>query len=247
MDLAKAIRQSLEFWNNPPMTELPPETVTNVANRRVSERFLDLDLTPDACFQTAKSDPFTFDSVDARECPIGTFISDISRVSRVESRGNTSTSEDDWEEERVVSFENWNDVMERTDGNYCAFYGGPNEARMLVVNRDVSDLEFRIVYKQLQTRIETTQDLVDLPDICETLLVYDMALEFSELIDNQSPEFIAKKRDKMAYLADRLEETLRRFEKWRRSQKGTSIVTRRAFNDRQGAVQTGRRRFSVNF
>lgn len=244
MDLAKAIRQSLEFWNNPPLTELPPETVTNVANRCVSERFLDLDLTPDACFLTVKSNSFSFGSIAAREYPLS-FLDDISRVVRVESRSIGSSTDDDWEEERVSSFENWNDITERGDGNYCAFYGAPDNLT-LVVNRDVSNLEFRIIYKQLQSRIETPSDLVSLPDVCETLLVFDMALEYGELIDNQSPEFLAKKRDKMPYLAGRRDDAMKRFEKWRRNQRGLSVTTRRSFSDRQD-FKTGARKFTVNF
>lgn len=246
MDIARVLRQVLDLWGSPPFTELPPEVLLDCANRCISARFLDLDLTPDACFVTAKSDTFTFASSTAREKDLSAIIDDVSRVSRVESRSSTSTNEDDWEEERVASFENWNDAVERGDGNFVSFYGTP-PALTMVVNRDVSAYMFRIVYRQLAENIKTPSEVVDLPSIYEPVLVYDIALEAGELIDNQSPEFMQKKASKMQYLAMRRDDSLKRIDKWRRSQRGTGPTTRRPFNDRAQILNTGRRRFTVNF
>lgn len=247
VDLAGVIREALDLWQNPPFTELTPEAIASCASRCVSDRFLDLSLTPDACFLTVKSNTFTFASSTDREVEISDTVGDVSRVDRVESRPISSTSEDDWEEERIASFENWNDIMERTDGNYVAIYGLSPSLKM-VVNRDVSTLSFRIVYQSLRDSILTPTSFVRMPVIYRPVLLYDMALEFGELIDNQSPEFAAKKAGKMPYLEGRRADALKRVEKWQRSQRGTSPTTRRAFNDRGGSgIQPGRRRFTINF
>jgi hypothetical protein len=80
--------------------------------------------------------------------------------------------------------------------------------------------------------------VTELPSIYEPLLVYDLALEFGELIDNLSPEFAAKKTGKMVYLRERRSDAYTRVEKWRRSQKGAAPNRRRAFNDRSGGCRT---------
>jgi hypothetical protein len=247
MNLANVFRQALELWQNPPDTELSEETFVNCANRCVTQRGVDLDLTPDACFATVKSNEFQFDGPDSREVSLeGVGITDISRKIRVESRDLTSTNEDDWEEETIASFDNWNDTMER-QGNFVAFYG-TTPSILMVVNRDVSDHSFRLVYRQLQPKLASISSVVELPDIYEPVLVYDIALEMGELIDNQSPEFLKKKSDKMPYLIGRLKEAVDRADKWRRSQRGTSVTRRRRFDDRMPTFGTnGTRRFTVNW
>jgi hypothetical protein len=250
MDAATIFRQALELWQNPPETELPEETFINIANRCLKQREIDLDLTPDACFFTGKSKVFQFADADAREYDLVEIISDdppISRVVRVESRNTDSTNEDDWEEETQASYDNWADTLERGDGNFCAIYG-THPSLTLVINRDVSNLDFRLVYRQIQDKITTTDQMLSLPSIYEAVLVYDIALEMGEVIDNNSPEFRQKKADKMPYLKGRLQDTIDRIEKWRRAQRGTSVTRRRAFNDRIPTFGTnGRRRFTVNW
>jgi hypothetical protein len=246
LDLATVIRAALDLWQNPPFTELSPEAILACGNRTLMQFGLDLDLTADACFMTTKSKAFTFADSTTREKTIESTVDDISRILRVESRSSTSTSEDDWEEESHTSFENWNDVEERNDKPFCAFYG-LTPALTMVVARDVSDLEFRIVYQVLRTKINAPDEILDLPDIYEPLLTYDMALEFSEMIDNNSAEFMAKKATKTMFLAGRKADALKRIDKWRRSQKGTSITTRRAFNDRQTIFGATNRRFTVRW
>jgi hypothetical protein len=248
MDLASIFRQSLELWQNPAETELPEETFINIANRCLTQRNIDLDLTPDACFFTIKSDTFTFADSTSREADLEDLglADDISRITRVESRSQDSTSEDDWTEETMASFDNWNDVMERGDDNFCAVYGTHPNLK-LVVNRDVSDLEFRLVHRVMQTKITTTDTVLEIPAIYEPVLIYDIALEMGEVIDNNSPEFMKKKAAKMPYLEARLKDTIERIDKWRRSQTGTSVTRRRAFNDRQPVFSTNRKRFTINF
>lgn len=247
MNLAPIIRQSLELWQSPPLTELPPETIVGAVNRCISERFLDLDLTVNACFATAYSSTFQFSASTSRERDITALFPDnLSRILRVESRRSNSTSEDDWAEERHASFENWNDISERSDGDFVAFYGVYPNLTMRVA-RDVSSLEFRIVYQEMRDKIEAFDDEIELPAVYETALVYDLSLEFAELIDNQSPEFAAKKADKVPYLMGRLQDCLARIEKWRKSQKGSSPTHRRAFSDRSAGAQTGRRRFTITY
>lgn len=238
-------REALDLWQNPPVTELPPETVMDAFNRALSRRFLDLDLTPNASFLAQRSKPFTFSSPDAREKNISS-IGDLSRILRVESRALSSVSDDDWIEERITDFENWNDTMERTDGNFVAFYGTP-PALTMIVSGDVSAYEFRIVYEQQQAAVTSDTADILLPDNFKPLLVYDLALEFGELIDNQSPEFAVKKKSKMVYLLERQSEAKAQIDRWRKAQKGTSITTRRGFNDRQTTFNTRRRRFSITY
>jgi hypothetical protein len=246
MDLASIFRQSLELWQNPPDTELPEETFVNCANRCISQRFLDLDLTPDACFSTVKSSVFTFADSTSRERSLEDIIDDISRISRIESRIAGSTSDDDWSEEFRTSYDNWNSMAERTDRDYVSIYSGDG-ALTMVTARDVSTLEFRIVYRQLRDKINTLSEVIDLPAIYESVLVYDIGLEMGELIDNQSDEFRKKKSDKMPYLLGRLQDAEKRIDRWRRSQNRKPVTHRRAFNDRSDGLNIRKRRFTVNF
>lgn len=244
IEFASVIRQALDLWHNPPYTELSVDAITDAGNRVLSQHSLDLDLTPDACFFTQYSDTFSFfEAVLDREV-VEVSVDDISRITRVESRDSSSTNDADWQEESVTSFENWNDVMERTDGNYVAFYGLPSELHM-VVNRDVSNLTFRIVCKVLNPKLSVITEVIDMPAYYEALLVYDLALEFGELIDNLSPEFTAKKAAKIPSLMLRRKDAHDRLDKWRRSQKGLSVTTRRAFNDRN--ANTSSRKFTARY
>lgn len=240
MNFAEIIRPALDFWNNPPFTELSQETIVGAANRILSEHKIDLDLTADACFAAEKSRIIRFSSDDQREKRVDGYFSpaDLSRILRVESRGNGSTSEDEWREESHTSYENWNDVMERSDRDFVAFYGIPGDIKM-VVGRDVSQLEFRIIYQAVQEDIQSRTQVLSVPGVYKPLLTYDLALELGELIDNYSPEFQSRKADKMKYLGMRRMAAFDRIEKWRRSQKGTSVTTRRAFNDRSAENRRG--------
>lgn len=245
MDFATIFREVLALWQGPSYTELSLEDLLAAGNRSVRKALIDLDLTPDAAFLAVNSVAFMFNSSEDREKDLS-MLSDLSRPFRVESRGLDSTSDDDWEEERIASFENWNDIMERGDGNYVAFRGTP-PALTMIVNRDASDLEFRVVYSQQAVEVTGTSDSIALPPLFKPYLVYDIALEVGELIDNQSPEFLRKKDSKMLYLASRKKEAHDQLNKWRRAQKGTSVTTRRAFNDRQAVPGIGLRRFTVRW
>jgi hypothetical protein len=245
IDTAAVFREVLEFWNGPSEGELSLDAFLSAFNRRVREALLDLDLTPDAAFLAVRSSTFQFDSPDTREKSLS-FLVDLSRPIRVESRGLDSSSEDDWMENTHASFENWNDTMERGDDNFIAFYGMPPDLRM-IINRDASNEEFRVVYTSQPPSVTSTSDQVVLPDHFQPYLVYDISLEVGELIDNYSPEFLKRKADKMAYLLERVKETKTRLDRWRRSQKGTSPTTRRPFNDRNAGWLSPRRyRFTIN-
>lgn len=245
MDIGTINRQALDLWNFPSYTELTLDSQIECANRRIQEVFLELDLTPEASFLAAKSTVFTFASSTAREKTLSSDAPNCSRVLRVESRAVTSNNEDDWEEERRSSYENWDDTVRRTDGNFCAIYGLP-PALTLVVSRDVSALEFRVIYQTMQGREDSTTKTLILPPIFETFFVYDIALEFGEMIDNRSDDFRKKKAEKMAYLLQRRQDAWKKIEKWRRSQKGLSTTTRRPFNDRGGIIR-GTRKFTVRW
>lgn len=238
IEVAEIIRAALALWQMPSFTELSPEDITDATNRVLAKHFLALDLTPDACFAAQNTRIFRFSSVDQREKAVDAYIDDASRVLRVESRLQGSTVDDDWREESVASYENWNDVKERRDDNFVAFYGIPGEVKM-VVTRDVSGLEFRIIYQVLREAISTLDQLLGLPDHYRTVLTYDIAIEFGHIIDNFTPEFMAKRQTRMPYLTLRYEEALDLIDKWRRSQKGTSITQRRAFNDRRYSPRPG--------
>lgn len=246
MDLATVFRQSLDLWQNPPDTELSEEAFLGCANRVITQRGLDLDLTADAAFSTVTSETFYFDSADSREHSLADVMDDISRIVRVESRMLNSTNEDDWGEETRTSYDNWNEIVERGDGDFVTFFSN-EDGHSIVVARDVSNLEFRIVYRKLRDKIVTLGEIVDLPSIYEPVLVYDIALEMGEIIDNQSDEFRKKKGDKMPYLLGRLQDAEKRIEKWRKSQLGAKTTHRRAFNNRSGGLNIRRRRFSVTW
>jgi hypothetical protein len=240
MNLGEIYRQVLDLWNNPPYTELSPETLLACANRRITKQSIDLGLTPNAGFFLAISSAFT---IDGYSKDLSGVIQDISRPLRVESRSAGSTGDNDWTEQRHVSFENWNDVGERGDGDFIAFYGIP-PALTISTQTDGSNTEYRVIYQRLADKATSTSSLLDLPNVYEPFLVYDIALEAGELIDNQSPEFQKKKESKMVYLFNRKVEAEEQVDKWRKSQKGSSVTTRRAFNDRAAALETGSLQFT---
>lgn len=247
INLSSVLRQVLDLWQNPPVTELSDEAFLAAANRCLTQYNIDLDLTPDAAFHTSVSSAFQFADSDAREKDLSGIVNPLtlSRIVRVESRMATSTNEDDWEEETITSFDNWNDVKERGDADFVAIYGRTG-ALTLVVARDVSRLQFRVVYRAIQDTIATVTT-ISLPPIYEPLLVYDIALEAGELIDDRSPEFHRRKSEKMQYLALRRQGAADRIDAWRLDQKGSSITHRRPFNDRNTGIKTSRRRFTVNY
>lgn len=246
MQTSRIISQALDLWQNPALTELSIDAIVDSTNRCFSRHSIDLDLTADIAFYTAKSDVFTFPDTDAREIVLaGIPIDDISRIIRVESRGDTSTNEDDWEEVVLASYDNWNEIQDRY-GDFVSFYRG-SEGIVMVTNRDGSRIDYRIVYHALRDRIEAPDAVADIPSAYENLFVYDLGLEFAELIDNRSPEFQQLKRTKMPFLMQRYQDEFERMEKWRRNQRGSGITHRRAFDDRLPGVRTGARKFAVRF
>lgn len=249
IDLAQVHREALDLWQNPPYTELSRDAQVDAANRCIQQRYLDMGMSPASGMQLVTSDPFTFPTgTDTRTCDLGEFIEDTDQflsISRLEYRTSTSTSEDDWQEVVLSSYDNWNDVMERSDDVFCCVVA-PEDADgdgVLRISFDPTNLEFRAVYRSQPETAQVDGYVEMLPDAFRALLVYDTALEFGELIDNQSPEFQTKKAAKMKYLLARQQDTLERFDKWRRSQHSQSITKRRAFNDRSGNTLFGRRGF----
>jgi hypothetical protein len=246
MNIAPIIRQSLDLWNNPSFTELSVDAIVDSANRCFSRHSLDLDLTSDAAFYSARSDIFTFPDADTREIILsGIPLDDVSRIIRVEVRGDNSTREDDWGSVNVVSYDSWDEALDRY-GDSVAFYSS-SDGLVMVSNRDGSRLDYRIVYKALRNAITAPDAVADIPGVYENLFVYDLALEFGEMIDNRSAEFANIKKTKMPYLMDRLRDEYDRIEKWRKNQKQSGPTYRRAFNDRIPGVRLGPRKFTVRF
>lgn len=245
LDFGTLVREVGDLWQSPAMTELPLEVLLGICNRSVRQVLIDLDLTPEAAFLAVRSAQFSITNPDTREKDLS-FLDSLSRPERLESRSNISTSDDDWTEVVITSFENWNDIMERADNDYAAFYGTPPALRM-IVNRDFSNEVFRLVYTAQAVDVTGTTDSVALPDSYKPFLVYDIALECGEAIDNLSPEFQAKKRTKMPYLAQKRAEAKAQMDRWRRSQRGSSVSQRRSFSDRNTGLNFGRRRFQIQF
>lgn len=248
IDSAQVLREALDIWQNPPYTELSRDAQVDAANRCIQQRYLDMGMAPASGMRLVTSDAFTFPAgTNTRICGLSTFIDDTDQflsISRVEYRSATSTYEDDWQEVVLSSYENWSDVMRRNDALFCCVVG-PEDADgdgLLRVSFDPTNFSFRCVYKTQPDTTRVDGQIEMLPDAFRALLVYDVAIEFGELIDNQSPEFQTKKATKMKYLLLRQQDTLARFDKWRRSQRGQSVATRRAFNDR-GTSILGRRGF----
>lgn len=244
MNIAPIIRQSLDYWQNPSFTELSVDAIVDSANRCFNRHSLDLDLTADAAFYAAKSDVFTFPDADTREIILADLpIDDVSRIIRVESRGENSTSEDDWEEVTMTSYDAWNDAAH---DDYVSFYRG-DDGLVMVSNYNGSTTDFRIVYRKLRTAITAPDSVADIPAVYENLFVYDLATEFAELIDNRSPEWQAIKQRKLAFLVQRYQDEYERVEKWRKSQLGSGPKMRRAFNDRSFGFHLTPRKFTVSF
>jgi hypothetical protein len=242
IDLGRVLRQVNDIWNNPPYTELSDDTFLDCANRRITQRMLDLNLTPGAGMMLKKSPPFTF-SGSVRD--MSGLMPDGLRILRLEFRASGSTSDLDWQSVAVMNEEDWPDALERGDKDCCAFYGTPPNLK-LELAFEPGDSAFRAVYQVAGAQIDDlTASAVDLPNYFEPVLVYDIALECGELIDNQSDEFAKKKSTKMPYLARMLQDSLTRFDHWRMSQGGRK-GSRRPFNDRGGS-NFGNRKFRVNF
>lgn len=244
MDIAKVIRQALAFWGNPSMAELPPETVVEAVNRAFQRHAVDLDLAPDAAFYSATSSPVTLTATEREKLLDG--ITDLSRVIAVESRPVASANADHWERQTIRSFDHW-DTAELAIGGYAVALRRTVAGLVLVVPENVSAISFRIVYRALRPRIAETDATANLPDAYEGLMVYDLALELGEIIDDRSPEFRARKTDKMRYLLGRVSEESDRAERWRRAQNGGGPKRRRAFNDRGLHGPLAPRRFTVRY
>jgi hypothetical protein len=123
----------------------------------LSQHNLDMDLTPDACFFTGPSETFVFDSSTSREKLLDDLddIDDISRIfafnrGRREARTMTHGRPSSSGHTRIGI-----QIIERQDKDFVAFYTSEDGLTM-VVARDVSALEFRIVYKVLQDKITSS-------------------------------------------------------------------------------------------
>lgn len=231
MNVSSVIQQALQLWNYPPMTSLSPESIVNAFNRIALMHQIDLSLTPNAAFNTEVTPPFRFPNATDYEMDISSLVPDLSSITRVESRPAGVTDDAGWLPERIASFDNWNKHNWRGDGTYVAFYSNAN-GRFMRVNAPPLDTQYRIVYHTLLRKIDTPSDFLEMPPEYESLLVYDLALEFSELIDDTTPEFLMKKASKTTYLTARRAEAMRQADKWRRSQLGNVPTRRRPFNDR---------------
>lgn len=225
------IQKAYEIWHKPANSRLPVESVVSALNRITAKIFARMQLTSLNYF-AAVSPAFTVNETTRRRL----CTEPVSTVVRAESRPTGSASEDDWEEELIWDYGDWNNSQNKPI-NAVAFYGTPDEL-YLVVNRDPANREFRFIYEtegDLESIIAdgVDADINGLPLLFQYLFEYALAFECGELIEDDSEEFAKRKDKKMIFLFNERESAYRELDQWLRNRKPQSVTTREAFNNRR--------------
>lgn len=224
------IQKAYEFWGKPANTRLPVNSVVSALNRITAKIFAKMQLTSLNYFAGVTS-PFTINSTRKR-----LITEPVSTVIRAESRPANSTSEDDWEAEDIWDYGDWNNAHNKPM-NAVSVYGNV-DAMYLVVNRDPTNREFRLVYETEGDLASIIADGIDadingLPLLFQYLFEYALAFECGELIEDDSEEFAKKKKDKMIFLFQEREAAYRELEQWLKNRKPQSVSIREGFNSRR--------------
>lgn len=225
------IQKAYELWHKPANTRLPVESVVSALNRITADIFAEMQLTSLNYFAAVSSAFTVSDSTRKR-----LITEPVSTVVRVESRPSGSSSEDDWEEELLWDYGDWNNAGNKPM-NAVSVYGN-TDAMYLVVNRDPTDREFRMIYETEGDLEGIIADGIDadingLPVLFQFLFEYALALECGELIEDDSEEFRKRKKDKMVYLSVKTQQAYESLDKWLKNRKPQSVTTREAFNIRR--------------
>jgi hypothetical protein len=217
------VKDTLAWWNRPSEQELPVRDLVTIINRKVNRLLLLLQLS-DKNYLAKLSDPITFNGL-TREL---TDISDLSSIVRVESR-SIGADDQAWSEETVGDYGSWNDAMDsRTD--QVAFYGS-GDSLMMAVNRDVSSMEFRILYETGGVSLSGIADAVpSLQDFFRSTVFYGTAAEAGMQLHGLN-EAEQKERDKkVGFLVGKEIESVDEFRRWMLNSPGQSVAFREAFD-----------------
>ncbi len=229
------ISDVMAFWNRPSEQELPVRDVITIINRKVN-RLLVLMQISDRNYLAELSSPFSFNGSEMTTAL--TFLDQISSIVRVESR---SIGSDDlnWSEEIITDYGAWNDSMDSVIDS-VAFYGS-GDTLMMAVNRDASNMEFRVLYETGGVSLASFSETVPtLQGFFRGVVFYGTAAEAGMQLPNLNPQEVGNRNNKVSYALDQEMKATRDFEKWILNTPGQSVQYREAFNStrtRSGQVR----------
>lgn len=216
------IRQVYQFWNIT-HSRLPIERMTDIVNRKIKKRMLDLQLTSGNFL--LKVSPVIYS--DTATWQIN--INDLSTVIRVEMKPKTSLSDADWREISLVDYGDWSRHLGRFD-QFASFYGNAPESYFINVNFEPGPQMFRLVYETSGGWRRVFDDQTGLQDIFSPLLFADVGIEAGFAVNDRSPDWMRERNDKVMYLKSELSSLEPRWDKWTKMDKTQSIGQREAFD-----------------
>lgn len=141
---------------------------------------------------------------------------------RVESRAIGSDGE--WEEEEIVDYAGWNS----TNRPAVAFYGTPTR---MVLNSDVNNREFRILYETGDVTINSLTQDIELAGIFVPLLFDEVTLDCLAMVNDTTPEWAARAQRLERILTIDLVKQDERFKKWVNISRNQGVIYKEAFNE----------------
>lgn len=223
--IGDSIKDVYQFWGRPAESDLPQSDVVTIINRKIN-RLLLLSQLSTRNYLAGLSTPFTFNGSEMTKT---INIDDISAVVRVESR---TVGSDDlaWSEEVISDYGAWNDVMDsRIDS--VAFYGNTVDGLTMAVNRDASNLEFRILYETGGVSLSNFNDSVPVvQDFFRSLIFYGAAADAGMQIQGLTADEEKSRDKKVTYALAQESQAIDDFRKWLLNEPGQAVAYREAFN-----------------
>lgn len=211
------LRQSIRYLGKPSEAKLPHQSIIESLNRKVNGRLLDMQLSSNN-WRAKLSGVKTYTSQD-----VALNLDSYSVPVRVESRVRGG-SDSEWQEEEIVDYATWNSVNRPA----VSFYGTPTR---MVMNADVASREFRILYETGDVTIAALTDDVELAGIFIPLLFDEVTLDCLAMVNDSSPEWMARAQRMERILTIDLAKQDERFKKWVNMSRNQGVIYKEAFNE----------------
>ena len=223
MRVGDLISDVYEFWGAPSEQELPQKHIITIVNRKTNRLLLLSQLT-DRNYLAVLSDPFELPA-EGDTLP----FDNIGSIVRVESRSAGSDS-DSWAEEKIVDYGDWQDARDSWP-DAVSFAANPVDGLMMFANRDVTSLEFRLLYETPGVSLtQFNSSIPMLQDMFRSTLFYGVAAEAWIQLHGGNQADEAAKANRISYLLDQEEKALKEFKEWLRNQPGQAVAFREPFN-----------------
>jgi hypothetical protein len=219
-------KEVFAYWGRPSELDLRPDDVITILNRKVN-RLLQILQVSDKNYLAVLSPAFSFNGTSRTKAIT---FDDFSTPVRVESRSSGDTNDSNWTEEFIGDFGSWNDAMESQSIDSVAFYG-QGDTLTMAVNRDPSNLEFRILYETGNVSLSNFNDSVPaLQNFARGAIFYGTAADAGMMLDNLEPQQENSRDKKVRYVLAQEEQAIDDFKKWVLNTPGQSVAYREAFN-----------------